>query len=131
MEVLVEYDENNSGGSWWLSKDNYNRLCEHGWQVTGNRNVSKYFDVPADLTEFEAENYAEQLAILEWEMLLQTDAHAVGCHCCGRPHNFRASFSHQSIEEVQQEAREFLKRRIGQALYGNWIDNKYLEFLNE
>lgn len=114
MKGILEYDSNNSGGDWWLSDDDWKALDAAGWNVHwGGRRF--YTDDPAELlTPQEASDLKGQpfapdeegrwlgaLAmscakafespeegIAEWERITGQDSNAVGCPCCGPPHNF-------------------------------------------
>ena len=42
--MYVEYDSNNSGGSWWLSDEDWKKLEEAGWVVDWARLENLYTD---------------------------------------------------------------------------------------
>lgn len=94
--MLIKYDSNNSGGSWWLSDDDWRKLEAAGWTVhwvkdqedgfmrkKGEerwlgalaRSAEKQFETPAD-------------AIREFEAVTGQSASDEGCNCCGAPHSF-------------------------------------------
>lgn len=82
--MLVHYDSNNSGGSWWLSENDWHNLESAGWKVEWREanwlnclasKASKNFDSLED-------------GIAEWESIVRQDATEEGCECCGQPHNF-------------------------------------------
>lgn len=109
MSVVVKYDSNNSGGSFWLSLENWEALEKAGWTVhwidpnkrLGGRPDSSY-DEPlkpcpkVDGAEYlgtvacsaakEFDNASE--AIPEFERVAGQDASDIGCNCCGPPHSF-------------------------------------------
>ena len=92
----IEYDSNNSGGSWWLTDDDWYKLEAAGWEIEWVK------DRPAGLFHEEGEErflgalavkairrgLSRKMAIAEWEDVLQMDAYEGGCECCGQPHNF-------------------------------------------
>ena len=75
--MTVQFDENNSGGAWWLNEEQYEALVEAGWVRSGynKRTATKKFD---SLEE----------GIKEWEELTGENSNNVGCKCCGRPYQF-------------------------------------------
>lgn len=94
--VTLTYRSNNSGGYWWLTDQDWKDLEKVGWTVTWkadeeqpmfkpDRNgrwlgalattCEKVFDTPED-------------GIREWEIVTGQSAGAVGCNCCGQPHEF-------------------------------------------
>jgi hypothetical protein len=84
-KMKIEYDSNNSGGSWWLKDSDWEALEKAGWKVKWKKNgrwlgalamsAEKEFDTPAD-------------AIGEFERITGQDASDEGCNCCGAPHTF-------------------------------------------
>lgn len=97
---ILEYDSNNSGGSWWLSDEDWEALEKAGWNVHwGNRVYGKeklLEPVPKTgdtwlgaiaMSAAKEFNSAEE-GIAEFESITGQDAAAEGCNCCGPPHNF-------------------------------------------
>lgn len=98
----VEYSSNNSGGSWWLSDDDWKALEEAGWDVnweaeseyrqTYSPGTTRWLEALATraskLIEAPSEEYAEKVAIAEWEAITNEYADDGGCPCCGPPHYF-------------------------------------------
>ena len=78
--MIVEYDSNNSGGNFWLSKDDWKNLTEVGWKIT------RHFGSFPTCAEKEFNSIEE--AKEEFEELTGQDCEATGCECCGQPHNF-------------------------------------------
>jgi hypothetical protein len=70
----VTFWENNSGGSYWLSPEQYQALAEAGWRVDG-KNAEKEFNSLKEGKE-------------EWENLTGENSETLGCECCGRPYQF-------------------------------------------
>jgi len=81
-KMKVEYSENNSGGSWWLEKEQYKSLEEAGWKVEG-RTATKEFDSVA-------------AAKKEWQDVTGGYPDEMGCNCCGRPHRFMETDEEES-----------------------------------
>jgi len=104
--MKIEYSTNNSGGSWWLSDQDWLALEAAGWTVQwvgpngGHREpyakslteAAEYMGTHAVSAEkdfpVEDESDAEILAKRCFERATGQDADDEGCSCCGRPHNF-------------------------------------------
>jgi len=82
--IRVEYSHNNSGGSDWLERDDWDALLDHGWKVTW------WGDGGPDDRGYMAEKVFESLdaGVTEWEKVTGQRAADNGCECCGPPHNF-------------------------------------------
>lgn len=96
--IEVEYSTNNSGGSWWLSDEDWLALEKAGWHVKWAR------DMPADhalSSLMDGERYMGALAhdatikvntpaeaIRSFEIATGQRASDEGCNCCGPPHSF-------------------------------------------
>ena len=75
MSTRTVFRENNSGGSWWLSYEQWAALrADPGW------------------TDFERRSAvflgSEDAAIESFERITGEKASTIGCTCCGRPFNF-------------------------------------------
>lgn len=90
----VEYSSNNSGGSWWLTDEDWRALEAAGWEVQYYANEE---DSWADMDgrwlgalASRAKRYGASLehAVAEWEAITGQTASDEGCYCCGVPHNF-------------------------------------------
>lgn len=93
----VEYHSNNSGGSWWLSDEDWKNLEEAGWEVdwykdradplSGRDNPEGRF---LGALASSAKRYGVTLrhAVAEWEAITGECATDEGCPCCGTPHSF-------------------------------------------
>lgn len=110
MSVVVKYDSNNSGGSFWLKDKDWIALEDNGWVVHWtDKNVTPTnaynFEKMQDPSNFASrDEHGEWLGasacsacktfesteegIREWENLTHQDAAALGCSCCGPPHSF-------------------------------------------
>ena len=106
-KYVVEYDSNNSGGSWWLEDKDWEKLAKDGWHIHWVKN-SPYKPTFSDpktpdrflgalataacitITGASSESNAEEIAKGVWETSLGMDAEEEGCNCCGHPHSFFA-----------------------------------------
>lgn len=96
--AYVEYSSNNSGGSWWLTDEDWKNLEEAGWEVdwkATNEYAKKYVGsdgryLGALATSAKRRGVSLRVAIAEWEDITEQDSEASGCSCCGSPHNFYA-----------------------------------------
>lgn len=92
--TYVEYSSNNSGGSWWLSDADWKALEEAGWEVDWYKDEEgSWADADgrwlgALASRATRRGLSLRDAILEWESITGEDAAALGCNCCGTPHNF-------------------------------------------
>lgn len=89
MNGYVDYESNNSGGSWWLEDEDWYALEDAGW------NVRWLCVAPEDRRYLgalakSARRYGLPLedAIEEWEEITFKDSTNAGCPCCGPPHSF-------------------------------------------
>lgn len=94
--MRVEYSSNNSGGRWWLTDQNWRDLEAAGWNVKWAANEKGGF-LKADkegrwlgalAMEASRDGVSLGTAIREWERVTRLNANALGCSCCGTPHNF-------------------------------------------
>lgn len=109
----VEYDSNNSGGSWWLKDEDWYNLEKAGWDVDW------YKDRESSMGMSYGERWLDGLAggakkdfptpkdaILEFEKITGQDASDEGCSCCGPPHCFSwkdgEDYGYASGEDVLQ-----------------------------
>lgn len=89
----VEYRSNNSGGSWWLTDQNWLDLEKAGWEVRWYRDDKSGFH-KGDRFLGALASYATRRglslrdAATEWEKITGLDATDAGCPCCGQPHTF-------------------------------------------
>lgn len=94
--VKVEYDSNNSGGSWWLEDKDWTALEKAGWTVKWFKDETdrlfkadkdgRWLGALATTAEKEFETFED--GIQEWEKITGQDSTDEGCNCCGPPHSF-------------------------------------------
>lgn len=79
---VVSMSENNSGGRFWLKKEDYKRLREDGFKV--------YPEARGIVWETKARSEAAALAEAKAKFngATSTDADEEGCNCCGQPFYF-------------------------------------------
>ncbi len=105
-KTVVEYDSNNSGGSWWLEDDDWRNLEKAGWEVEWYKD-SKYHKNDVDkngrwlgalASGAKRVGLSLDAAIAEWETITGECASDAGCSCCGQPHSFSAENEDGSCE---------------------------------
>lgn len=82
--ATIEYSSNNSGGSWWLSDEDWKALEAAGWDVEWKD--GRWLGALA--TRASKETSDPQEAVREFERVTGQNAGDIGCTCCGPPHNF-------------------------------------------
>lgn len=95
-KMYVEYSSNNSGGTWWLTDNDWRALANAGWEVEWYEDQKDYNgkDYPegrfldALASHAKREGLSLGDAIEEWERVTGQDSSALGCSCCGTPHSF-------------------------------------------
>jgi hypothetical protein len=85
----IHLHQNNSGGYFWLSDEQFDALLADGWRVASGLNFGGraaqdlLLDVPvAD------ERAAITIAQIEFQRVTGEDPNAIGCTCCGPPFHF-------------------------------------------
>ena len=91
--MKIVYYSNNSGGSDWLKEKDWQALEKAGW-IVGWRNYT-WGGREANSASLESKSLEE--AIYSFEEVTGQSASAVGCQCCGPPHNFHEEKS-QSLK---------------------------------
>lgn len=105
-----EFSENNSGGSWWLNKSDYEALFAAEWKydrpeedsggLLGNPD-EPWLNHPGDDTPYgwrhnlylEAESM--EVAVKNWEAATGKNFFELGCNCCGAPFSISCSDTHE------------------------------------
>jgi hypothetical protein len=87
MGARVEYSSNNSGGGWWLEDEDWYALEAAGWEVQWRSEAGGRF-LGALATSASKSDVSLRDAIEEWETVTGECASALGCSCCGTPHDF-------------------------------------------
>ena len=112
--MKYEFSENNSGGSWWLSKRQYEALFQAGWKLDPKKEEAygKYEsnslntkDVPYSWRHslyFEADSMRE--AVESWEAATGADFFEEGCNCCGAPFSMSGGDEYLSGNSVERVA---------------------------
>jgi hypothetical protein len=95
---IFEFSENNSGGSWWLDRKQYDALFAAGWTYEPSEyDLKSGYDKDGFLGDkgddvpygwrhglrFEANSIQE--AVESWESATGENFFAGGCPCCGAP----------------------------------------------
>lgn len=94
--VTLRYRSNNSGGSWWLTDENWKALERAGWTVKWKADETRDLFKPgangrwlgALATECEKVFDTPQEGVAEWADITGQNPGDEGCNCCGNPHNF-------------------------------------------
>lgn len=91
--MKIEYSHNNSGGSWWLTDDDWNNLAAEGWDVEWYADRGSFFGSGERFLGALASGASKDFpslkeGIAEWERITGQTADAEGCSCCGQPHYF-------------------------------------------
>lgn len=92
----VTYDSNNSGGTWWLTDDDWKALEGAGWTVDwvddsdrpamGMAKDGRFLGALAMHASIDTDD--PDAAIAEWSRVTGQDPASIGCNCCGPPHSF-------------------------------------------
>lgn len=109
--MRVEYSSNNSGGSWWLTDQNWEDLEAAGWKVNWFKDeTDRIFKSDEDgrwlgalATSASREGLSLKDAIEEWERVTGRDSTALGCSCCGTPHNFTLYEGEKYVDSYSPE----------------------------
>lgn len=112
------FNENNSGGSWWLDKDQYERLFAAGWKyepcdydIEQGYDKKPFFDgekksVPYGWRHGLVGEFSSiKEAVENWERATGQDFFAEGCNCCGSPFSMHSDNYDEcaSGDSVQRE----------------------------
>jgi hypothetical protein len=91
----VHYSSNNSGGSWWLTDDDWFALEKAGWEVEWIKD-DPYHKAHGDGERFlgalaTGAKYfggSVEMAMAEFNHVTSAWSYDTGCSCCGQPHYF-------------------------------------------
>lgn len=109
--ATVRYSSNNSGGSWWLTDQNWLDLETAGWDVSWLRDQERRWSddgerfLGALATEATRTGLSLGEAIEEWERVTGQSSNDLGCSCCGSPHYFSSENESYSPEFPSQGER--------------------------
>ena len=126
--MKVEYSSNNSGGSWWLSDDDWKSLENAGWDVNwakdwdgeaaGGQMVDedgRYMGALAHDATLECDSMAD--AIRSFEASTGQSASDEGCNCCAPPHSFSTDDGPNGWECVSgEEVLSYLYENVPSSL---------------
>ena len=90
----IRYSSNNSGGSWWLTDENWKALEAAGWSVEWVRNSTSPWRSSGErwlgaLATAASKSFdSVEAAKVDFERVTGLDPEAHGCSCCGPPHCF-------------------------------------------
>lgn len=93
----VHYSSNNSGGSWWLTDDDWFALEKAGWEVewvkddaylrsSGMSKDNRWLGALATGAKYFGGSI--EMAKAEFNHVTSCWADDEGCSCCGQPHYF-------------------------------------------
>ena len=107
--MRINYDSNNSGGSWWLEDKDWKALEEAGWCVSWGGYTHRFGSYEEAVAAGDKGRYLAALASRAWkdfesvedaerefEKITGQSAYEEGCECCGPPHNF---YNASSLQE--------------------------------
>ena len=110
------FSENNSGGSWWLGRKQYEALLAAGWKYEpSDYDKERGYDVePFSSGEKDPVPYgwrhgltgdfgSMKEAVENWEKATDEDFFAEGCNCCGAPFSISSDKEYLSGDSVNRE----------------------------
>lgn len=119
--MKVKFSENNSGGSWWLGRKDYEALFAAGWRYqelesTSYCDYSKPFldrssdPVPYGWRHSTVGEFASlREAVESFERATGKDFFEEGCNCCGAPFSISTDgeneYEYISGDSVEREAK--------------------------
>lgn len=107
--MRIEYNSNNSGGTWWLEDKDWYALEKAGWKVEWAKDEAKDSKCPslykdgrwlgalARCASIEVEKPGD--AMRSFEKATGQDVTDEGCNCCGSPHSFSWDDKYSSGED--------------------------------
>lgn len=114
--MKFEFSENNSGGSWWLKREQYEALFAAGWKYEpsaydkekGN-DTKPFFAGGSDTVPYDwrhgltAEFDSMKAAVENWEKATGENFFEEGCNCCGAPYSISSDGEYMSGDSVDRE----------------------------
>ena len=104
--IIVKYDSNNSGGSWWLDDNDWVKLEQDGWLVLWK----DWFGAKAKSALLLCKS--EEEAIERFEKITGQLAEEEGCSCCGQPHYFESLDNINSVDYYFNNAEYQLNKKL-------------------
>lgn len=93
--MKVRYSSNNSGGVWWLEDQDWRNLEAAGWTVEWVKDWGESVASGEDrwlgalATSATKDGFDDMWSAKDaWESVTRKYPDAVGCECCGKPHDF-------------------------------------------
>ena len=110
-DTYVEYNSNNSGGSFWLSDDEWRALERAGWVVSWVKDTKDKYREPGEerwLGTLACYAYLKDATMREaidsFQRNTNQNASDLGCGCCGPPHSFTLYKGGKSVEYYSPSA---------------------------
>lgn len=113
-DLVYEFSENNSGGSWWLKREHYDALMKAGWYYEASdfdkergydtKGFHKGDPVPYGWRhnlKLKAATMKE--AVESFEAATGQDFFAEGCNCCGAPFSMSCDGESMSGNDVERQ----------------------------
>lgn len=118
--MTVNYDSNNSGGSWWLTDQDWINLEKAGWHIewggleleNPNERIRKY----ENFKEANKDRWLGSVAqschkefntiresLVEFEKITNQNVSDRGCNCCGPPHSFNWKDKKDKTRDISGE----------------------------
>ena len=104
------FSENNSGGSWWLGRTQYDALMSAGWTYTPSEydlrnsyDKKPFLGMPGDTVPYgwrhdlKGRFQTIREAVESFERATGKNFFALGCICCGPPFSIRTEDGEESI----------------------------------
>ena len=101
---VYEFSENNSGGSWWLSRADYEALFATGWKyepdeydIKEGHDKRPFLDRKDSTVPYgwrhglRAEFSCLRDAVESWERATGRNFFEEGCNCCGAPYSIHST----------------------------------------
>ncbi len=88
------FEENNSGGHWWLKREDYDKLLANGWTCNipdTDPRAKKPWHEGDDVLYGERKYTSKEFstikdAVEDWQRITGRNFWEQGCNCCGAPY---------------------------------------------